>query len=120
MLPEQLNRQMELPASLRLELECMRREADARLQRGRTRPALTALADRIAHLLVREARRPTNERGFRMVDLSLFVDGLFPELREVHDKEVSREGHRRQTCANDMGNQVGTMRSQMRSQLRGA
>lgn len=88
-----------LPLSLRQELLRLRREMDQACGQGRVRRAASRLADQIGSLLVREARRPATERGFRMVDLSLCVDRLFPELRSLHDQEVQREGRQHQQQA---------------------
>jgi hypothetical protein len=96
MLPSSLGEPSPLPVALRVELAKLRRDADLLIRQGQRRRARLALAAHVSRLLVREARRPAEQRGFRMLELSLAVDALFPELREVHDQEVSREGRRRQ------------------------
>lgn len=59
---------------------------------------LHAISRRLGHLLAREARKTPEERGgLRMIDISLAVDGLFPELRAWNQQAAYR--HRLRAAA---------------------
>ncbi len=79
--------QAALPLELYGQLQRVRnRYAAALLAAGRGdyshRRELRAVARQVGRILAREARKSLEERGgLRMLDLSLAVDRLFPELR---------------------------------------
>ena len=41
----------------------------------------------MGHLLAQEAKKSPAERGMRMLEVSLSVDRLFPELRDWNERE---------------------------------
>lgn len=77
----------QLPFGLALELQHLRWEyarvlGDAGVGRYEEQRLLGELSRRLGQLLAREARRPLEERGLPMRELSLAVAGYFPELQE--------------------------------------
>ena len=91
----------QLPPDLAMEIHSLRAQWADLLQfaacgaRGRDRE-LRALQRRLGALLAREARRPLERRGVRMVSLALSVNAAFPELRSFEARERRR---REQTAA---------------------
>lgn len=61
--------------------------------------ALRTVSRAVGHLLASEARKSVDERGgLRMLDISLMVDGFFPELRCWNQHEM-RQLHQRRLSA---------------------
>ncbi|HYF92021.1 MAG TPA: hypothetical protein VD969_07220 [Symbiobacteriaceae bacterium] len=57
---------------------------------------LRTVSRAVGHLLATEARKSLDERGgLRMLDISLMVDGFFPELRGWNQHEMRRLHQRR-------------------------
>jgi hypothetical protein len=62
---------------------------------------LRSLSRYLGHLLARQARLTPEQRGgVRMLDISLAVDGFFPELRGWTQYELA-QSHRRRLLARD-------------------
>lgn len=85
-----------LPPELASGLERLRRRYAAVLRAAAEgdfsrEEELHAISRRLGHLLAREARKTPEERGgLRMIDISLAVDGLFPELRAWNQQAALR------------------------------
>ena len=57
---------------------------------------LRTVSRAVGHLLASEARKSLDERGgLRMLDISLMVDGFFPELRGWTQHEIRQRHARR-------------------------
>ena len=84
-----------LPPHLEEEIRDLREQCADLLQfatrGGRGRESeLRDLQRRLGALLAREARRPPDKRGVRMVSLALSVSAAFPELRTFEARERRR------------------------------
>lgn len=87
-----------VPAAFLAAVEALRRQhaavLDAAARGDFDIDRLQDLSRRIGRLLAREAKKPAAERGCRMIDLSLAVHRLFPELAGWSQVDVERSARK--------------------------